>query len=595
MIDLASRERSVLEFAGLGGGVGELTWGQRFVWDILQALAPVNHYINVRLRVHLPTDASGERVLDALRALVREHEILRTRFPVDEDGEPRQQCDRAGELPVDLCQAEPGTVRKLADAEEERLWREPFQHDREWPLRVSVVAAGGRPRQVVFVFSHLAVDAWGCGVLRTRFLDLLRTSGTATTAALATATEPSGWQSRARAEFERSAPARELNQRFAAHWQRFLDTAPQTAFPVSPEAGETPLFPGVGLHSVALAAAVRALAVRLRVGPAAVLLGTASAFLGIRTDTGAVPLLLATGNRFSASDAASVGTYYQVAPALIGLDAGSLADTIRAADRTSKLSYLRGQGDPREVARLVAETTVGRGVTIDMATTVNVVPEPDAAAAATLSVPEIRELTGATRISELEGRDSEQLKFYLHAKALRSRAIIELFCDSRYLDRSTARKVLAGLEQVLIEVLDAGDLDFGRVAELTGIRPLTRPEGSVLSDGCWVDPEAVRRMLIGVCGTTQAQVFVTEAEAHAGAEAEGAPARLVAYVVTDQPATPEQLHDALIRRLDGNLTMTPHWYVLCRQAPARPESRPEWLRQAVVAQGSGRIDAHSGA
>lgn len=595
MIDVASRQRFAqqlcsLEFADLDGGVGDLTWGQRFVWDILQALAPANHYINVRLRVHLPTTATVEGVLEALRALIREQEILRTRFPVDEDGEPHQHCDQAGELRVTLCQAGPGEVRALADAEEERLWHEPFQHDDEWPLRVSVIVSDDRPRQVVFVFSHLAVDAWGCGVLRARFLDLLRTSGGAP--ALAPTPAPAGWQSRARAEFERTAPALEANARTLAYWRRFLDTTAQTAFPVSPEPGESPLFPGVGLHSVALAAAVQAFAARLRVGPASVLLGTIGAIIGIRTGTGSVPLLLASGNRFTAADAASVGTFYQAAPALIPLDAASLADTIRTADKVSKLAYLRGQGDPRDVARLLEDANTRRGVAIDLATTVNVVPEPPlstAAAPAPPSVPELRKLTTTTRLSELEGRDSEQLKLYLHAKALRARAVIELFCDSRYLDSATARAVLSGLELVLIEAIEAGDVDFGRIAEIVGMTTLARPENSLLLDNCWIDLEAVRRLLLEIPGTTAAQVFVSEAGT-GGETGDGGPggAELVAYVVTEQPTTPEHLRDLLFRKLDGNLTMAPHRYVLCRQAPDRPESRAAWERQAVLGQGGGR-------
>ncbi|NUR61143.1 MAG: hypothetical protein HOV87_21155 [Catenulispora sp.] len=558
-----AQERLSLEFAGLDGGVADLTWGQRFVWDILQALAPTNHYINVRLRVHLPTTATVDRVLDALRTLIREQEILRTRFPVDEDGEPHQHCDGAGELRVVLCRAEPGGVRALADEEEERLWHESFQHDDEWPLRVSVVVTDDRPRQVVFVFSHLAVDAWGCGVLRARFLDLLRTSGASDTSDTSAAVAPAGWQTRARAQFERTAPALEANARSLAHWRRFFDTAPQTAFPVSPGPGESPLFPGVGLHSVALAAAVQSLAARLRVGPAAVLVGTVCAIIGVRSGTDSVPLLLASGNRFTAADAASVGTFYLPAPALIPLDPGSLADTIRTADKVSKLSYLRGQGDPRDVARLLEDANTRRGVAIDMASTVNVVPEPPiggASAPAPPSVPELRKLTTATRLSDLEGRDSEQLKMYLHAKALRSRAVIELFCDSRYLDRAAARNLLSGLELVLIEAIDTGDVDFTRMAEIAGITALARPRNCVLLDNCWVDPEAVRRLLLDLPGTTAAQVVASDAE-------DGA-AELVAYVGTEQPTTPEQLHEALFRKLDGNLTMAPHRYVFCRQAPS---------------------------
>src|SRR5262249_11444616 len=146
----------------------------------------------------------------------------------------------------------------------------------EWPLRVSVIAAGGRPRQVVFVFSHLAVDAWGCAVLRREFLDLVRDERA----------EPpvAGWQPLARAAHEATDPGALA----LAYWRRVLQTMPPTAFPVPPEAGGTPLFPGVSLDSVALAGAVNAVASRHRVGPASVLLAVLATVIGVRTGTGAV-------------------------------------------------------------------------------------------------------------------------------------------------------------------------------------------------------------------------------------------------------------------------------------------------------------------
>jgi hypothetical protein len=452
----------------------QLTWGQRFVWDILESLAPANHYINLRFRVHLPTDATLDGVRDALHALVRSHESLRTRFLLGADGEPRQRADPAGDLPVEVRETEPGLVRRLAEQEVERLWREPFRHDAEWPIRVSVVVAGGRPRQVVLVFSHLAVDAWGCAVLRREFLDLVRDKSA----------EPSlaGWQPRDRAAFEASAPGRKASDLSLAYWRRVLETVPQTAFPTLRETGETPLFPGVGLHSVALAAAAQALATRHRVGPAAVLLAALSTVVGIRTGTDVVLLLLATGNRFTPVDAASVGTFYQAAPALIRLDTGSLAGTIRNAHQASTMAALRGQSDPREVARLLDTVKTRRGLDIDLQSTVNVVPEPGGVRMppAVHDVAALRLMTASTLVSDLEGRDNEKLKLYVHVKALRSRAVIELFCDSRYLTASDARKVLAGLELVLIEMLDAGDLSIDRVADLVGIAPaLARGSGRV--------------------------------------------------------------------------------------------------------------------
>lgn len=579
MSDVSSRDRLSLEFTGLDGGGGEPTWGQRFVWNILQSLAPANHYLNIRFRVHLPSDVTRERVLTALRTLVRRHDVLRTRFPVGPDGEPRQETDRAGGLPVEICETDPGRVRRLAEQVEERLWREPFSHEREWPLRVSVIVAAGRPRQVVFVFSHLAVDAWGCAVLRGEFLALLRDDGA----------EPAraGWQPRDRAAFEMSEPGRKANDLSLAYWRWVLETAPQTAFPTLPEAGDTPLFPGVGVQSVALAAAAQALAARHRAGPAAVLLAALSTIIGSRTGTDVVPLFLAAGNRFTPVDAASVGTFYQGAPALIRLDTGSLAGTIRNAHKASALAYLRGQSDPRDVARLLDTVNTRRGVDIDLSSTVNVVPEPGMAGTppTTHDVAELREMTASTRVSDLEGRDSERLTLYLHVKSLRSRAVLELFCDSRYLDASGARKVLAGLELVLIEMLEAGDLSADRVADLVGIAPLARPQSCAVVDNCWIDLDAVRGLLRDLPETVASQVFASPAD--------DGPSRLVAYVVVAEPTTPQRLHAALMSRLHGNLTMTPHRYVICRTAPARPESHADWQRQPVLLQGSGRADADS--
>lgn len=567
------------------GGGDELTWGQRFVWDILRSLAPANHYLNIRFRVHLPPDATRERVLGALHTLVRRHEALRTRFPVGPDGEPRQLCDPVGDLPVEQRETDPGHVRRVAEQEEERLWRRPFRNQDEWPLRVSVIATGGRPRQVVFVFSHLAVDAWACSVLRGEFLALLRDAGA----------EPglAGCQPRARAAFESSAAGRRVNDLSLAYWRRVLETAPQTAFPTVRTAGETPLFPGVGVHSVALAAAAQAVAARHRVGPAAVLLATLATIIGVRTGTRTVPLILAAANRFSPQDAASVGSFYQAAPALIRVDPGSLAATVRQAHQTSTRAYLRGQSDPRDVARLLETVKARRGVSLDLSTTVNVVPEPGAPALPP-PVPEVarlREMTASTLVSDLDGRDSEQLKLYVHVKALRSRAVIELFCDSRLLTAADARKILTGLELVLIEMLEAGDVGADRVAEVTGIAPLPRPPGCAVVDNCWIDVQAVRRLLDDLPEIDTARVFAVEPE--------DGPARLVAYAVAARATTPERLHAALVSRLDRHLTMAPHWYVLCRTAAGRPDSRADWERQPVLVQGSGRepassIDTHPG-
>src|SRR5690606_1050319 len=181
---------------------------------------PDTHYLNIRFRVHLP-NVTRERVLTALATLLRRHDALRTRFPVESPGgEPRQQCDPAGQLQVEYCETEPGRVERLAEQDEEQLWRVPFRNEHDWPMRASIIAAGGRPRQIVFVFSHLAVDAWACATLRKEFLDLLRHDRAAPAVA--------GWQPRDRAAFEASPQGRKANDLSLTYWRRTLETFPPT-------------------------------------------------------------------------------------------------------------------------------------------------------------------------------------------------------------------------------------------------------------------------------------------------------------------------------------------------------------------------------
>lgn len=69
----------------------------------------------------------------------------------------------------------------------------------------------------------------------------------------------------------------------------------------------------------------------------------------------------------------------------------------------------------------------------------------------------------------------------------------------------------------------------------------------------------MNELLAGLPQVSAAQVVVETTE--------GGRAELVAYVVAAPSTTPEQLHTAVLSRLDGHLTMAPHRYVLGRTLP----------------------------
>jgi hypothetical protein len=578
---MSSKYQVSLTFSGATEGVGELTWGQRFVWGILQSLAPANHYVNLFFPTELDGNTSVGRVISALQTLVCRHESLRTRYRVGADGEPLQQVHGNGTLSLDVCEAEPGHERDLVEQEADMLWRMPFDDEGEWPLRVCVITVDGRPRHVVFVISHLAMDGWGFQVFHDEFRALLALAGSDNAA---TSAAPA-WQPRARAKFESTPMGRRCSERSLGYWRTTLQAAPQTAFPALPEAGETPQFPGFVIDSTALAAAAHMVAARHQVSAATVVLAAAATIIGVRSGTDAVPLMLAASNRLSEEDRVSVGTAYHVAPVVLRIDAGSLAETIRQTHRSSMLAYARAQCDSRDAGRLLDSVNHDRGVAIELSTTVNIVPatSPPALPADGFGRAELARMAEATRVLPREGRENENIKVYLHVQDLSSQAVVELFCDSRYLSSGYAHKVLVGLERTLVEMAVAGDVDVSRITELTGVVPLKRSDDFIFVDNCWIDLAKVQELVLGLPDHVASNVFlVTSADGRT---------ELAAFVVTRQPATPQTLHADLMTRLTLGVTMTPHRYVICQAAPDRPDDRAAWERQRVLAEGTGRVDS----
>ncbi|GAA0971897.1 hypothetical protein GCM10009555_024030 [Acrocarpospora macrocephala] len=126
----------------------------------LQELRPdsptYNNIEAVRLRGHLDTEA----LRSAVAATVARHEVLRTRC-----------SSLAGEEPLLVVDEEPPVIEYVdlsADAAGElfaRLAEQPFDLERETPLRVTLARLGPDDHALLFVVHHIASDAWSCRLL----------------------------------------------------------------------------------------------------------------------------------------------------------------------------------------------------------------------------------------------------------------------------------------------------------------------------------------------------------------------------------------------------------------------------------------------
>jgi amino acid adenylation domain-containing protein/non-ribosomal peptide synthase protein (TIGR01720 family) len=140
-----------------------LSPGQQRLW-FLQTLEPGSaaYHLPVVLDVHGPVDADALGA--ALNDVVRRHEVLRTYYPVDEQG-PYQQVLDDIKICVETGGSEAAPGRPVADPVGEYVTR-PFDLSAEPPLRAALwTAPDSDARTLVLVLHHIAVDGWSLGVL----------------------------------------------------------------------------------------------------------------------------------------------------------------------------------------------------------------------------------------------------------------------------------------------------------------------------------------------------------------------------------------------------------------------------------------------
>ena len=121
------------------------------------------HHFNVVSSIAIPNDLSDARLRKIIASVIEEHAVLRTRFHWSEDATVgTQSLVHAYTLPLDL-QAVSGAEDEV-EAESDPRVEAAFDFSTDLPIRAYVIE---RPtgRMLRLVFSHLAIDGWGLGLL----------------------------------------------------------------------------------------------------------------------------------------------------------------------------------------------------------------------------------------------------------------------------------------------------------------------------------------------------------------------------------------------------------------------------------------------
>jgi hypothetical protein len=289
--------------------VADMTWGQKSMLRQLTRDQPPHHFNLVR-RFAIPDAVPDARLDRIVGTLLESHAVLRTRFHWPEDATAGTQ-----HLVPDAAVAIHRRAISTPDVEAafDPQAEAPFDLSTELPVRAQLIETPAE-RVLRLVFSHIAVDGWGLGLLATQVRALI--AGDRPQSPLVRPVEPAELAARERSEDMRARSGKAMAQwtdclsRLAALGPGYRDRLyegrrePRMSYRVT---------------STEVYAHVSEVAARYRVTRTAVFLGVLSMAIGLIRQVRHVPYLLESVNRTSRDTHAYAGAMCQPTPCIITL------------------------------------------------------------------------------------------------------------------------------------------------------------------------------------------------------------------------------------------------------------------------------------
>ncbi|WP_234321415.1 condensation domain-containing protein [Streptomyces xanthophaeus] len=533
-------------------------------------------HINIHDVWPVPEGTALDAAVDALRALVVRHEALRTTFPHTPGSAPAvQEVASEGEFTVTVLDHEelPPEPARYAEslAREARAGR--FRLDRDFPLRISLVARAGVPAFVALVSSHAVADGSALGVLREEWLTLL--SGAELPPLTALTPLDLAAEEATAAGLRKSAASLE-------YWERIIRNGPQAMFAEPLATGTDVRVAQLTLRSERGARALALVAERTGSLPSTVLLTAWCSLIAHRAGQSTCVAAVPTSNRFLPRLARSVNTVSQDALLSLDVRVPSFDALLRKAWGAALDAYRHSRFDSLALWEMIGRVTFERGshfardvVFNDVSSLASTVTSTVAAAAQ----------DGAEAGPELSWGPYQVLPTRVLAFAYGTAPLLHLsmWADPALFPRHEAEGFLTGLVR-LLEAAATEDVPFASLTEVTGVRPVGREAHWKQVDGCWTSPPAVADALSQALGGVPVHVTVDPGPA------DGSGPGLTAFIASvGSRLTPAQAHAALMELLPGRPgLLAPRRYVIVREPPAETGRTSAWLRQQILMEGNGR-------
>ncbi|MGW1248113.1 condensation domain-containing protein, partial [Streptomyces sp. NPDC002535] len=342
-----------MAYAGGEARRGPVTMGQANMIRCMLRDEP--EHINIHDVWPVPEGTRTESAIEALRALAVRHEALRTTFPHTAGNAPREQVVAdEGTFTVTVLDHEdlPDDAAGYADSLARAARAERFRLDRDFPLRVSLVARSGAPVFAAMAASHAVTDVGALAVLKDEWLGLL---------AGETPPPPASLTPLDLAAEEASPAGLRKSDASLRYWERIIRTGPQAVFAEPGAEGTEVRTPRLTLRSRRAARALALVAERTGGMPSTVLLTAWCALVAHRADQHACVAAVPTSNRYHPRLARSVNTLSQDALLSLDVRVPSFDALLKKAWGAALNAYRHSQFDAVALWEMIGRTTHERG------------------------------------------------------------------------------------------------------------------------------------------------------------------------------------------------------------------------------------------
>ena len=438
-------DRVLVAFEGEGSGEGELTFGQRGLWQLIvrSGTATVTHVAEA------DPGTTVDTVAGMLGFMVSRHQSLRTRLLLRESGPPRQRVSASGEVPLLVVAAGADDPAEVVEALSAHWKVVPFAYETEWPVRMAAVVTGGAGSHtvthVVTVFLHTSIDGFGLAAL---VADLrARDPETGAPAGRVTALPPL-----AQAAFEASPAGRRHNEQSLRYLEGVLRTAPTRLFGGPRHDGER-RFAMLRYRSRAISMAVHAVAARDRLYESPALL--ASFLVGVGRVAGVNPLLtmMMVSNRFRPEYADSVSALVKVVPFVLDVADLSMGEAVARASRTALNAYRYAYYDAYEHDEVVSRVERERGEEFELSCYYNDRRRRGRVHTG-VAPPTAEEIHAALTDSEVSWKQDAtvpEVKLHLYVEDPPGAVELVLSADERYLSRDDMATLARTIEEAAVQ------------------------------------------------------------------------------------------------------------------------------------------------